>query len=324
MGVSFLKTPLVERLLTLTEEGLRKFIDPQVETILEVGNYIVDGGGKRLRPLLLLLIAEGGKIESPLLEERVLPLAVGIEYIHTASLLHDDVVDEAPTRRGRPSAHTIFGNAVSVLTGDYMYATALYLYSLYGTPKMIEVVSQAVRQMAEGQVLELKKVGELIDEKTYFDIIDGKTAVLFAAACAVGALASPSLRENYTDFWKFGLHLGRAFQLIDDALDYEGSEEQLGKPAGQDLLEGKTTYPLLAVLDKLDPQRVKKVLLETSQDEIEDTVNLVRELGGVEKTKERAREELSRAREILNGTNLKGEVKEILNQLVDFIVERTY
>ena len=141
MGVSFLKTPLVERLLTLTEEGLRKFTDPQVEAILEVGNYIVDGGGKRLRPLLLLLIAKGGKIESPLLEERVLPLAVGIEYIHTASLLHDDVVDEAPTRRGRPSAHTIFGNAVSVLTGDYMYATALYLYSLYGDSEMIKVVS---------------------------------------------------------------------------------------------------------------------------------------------------------------------------------------
>jgi octaprenyl-diphosphate synthase len=324
MGVSFLKTPLVERLLNLTEEALKKFIDSHIEAILEVGNYIVDGGGKRLRPLLLLLIADGGGTEKTTLENKVLPLAVGIEYIHTASLLHDDVVDEAPTRRGKPSAHTLFGNAVSVLTGDYMYATALYLFSLYGNPKMIEVVSRAVRQMAEGQVLELKKVGELIDEKTYFEIIDGKTAVLFAASSAVGALASPNLREDYTDFWKFGLHLGRAFQLIDDALDYEGSQEQLGKPTGQDLLEGKTTYPLLAVLDRLDPQRVKKILLQASQKEIEDTVKLVRELGGVAKTKERAREELSLAREILNNSNLKGEVKEILNQLVDFIVERTY
>ncbi|RTZ68946.1 MAG: polyprenyl synthetase family protein [Aquificaceae bacterium] len=325
MGASFLKTPLVERFLALTEEGLKKFIDSQVRSILEVGNYIVEGGGKRLRPLLVLLIAKGGGLENKPLEERVVPLAVGIEYIHTASLLHDDVVDNAQTRRGRPSAHTIFGNAVSVLTGDYMYATALYLYSVYGTPKMIEVVSNAVRLMAEGQVLELKKVGELIDEKTYFEIIDGKTAVLFGASSAVGALASPNLRETYHDFWNFGVYLGRAFQLIDDALDYEGSETKLGKPVGQDLMEGKTTYPLLAVLEKIgDTQEVKKILLNGSPEEVKNLVNLVRELGGVEKTKERARKELSQAREILNRSNLKGEVREILNQLVDFVAERTY
>ena len=320
MGSSFLKHPLVVELLEKTEEGLRRFLNPNVKTILEIGGYIIDGGGKRLRPLLTLLIARGGGGDT----DKTLPLAVGIEYIHTASLLHDDVVDEAETRRGKAAAHKVFGNAVSVLTGDYMYATALYLYSLHGNAEMIKVVSEAVRMMAEGQVLELKKVGELIDEDTYFEIIDGKTSALFAAASAVGALASPNLRDFQDEFWNFGLHLGRAFQLIDDALDYDGDSQKVGKPVGQDLKEGKTTYPLLAVLKHLDPKEVKEVLLDTSNGKVENFVSLVRELGGVEKTRERARKELSLAREILDKSPLNGEVKEILGGIIDFVVERTY
>ena len=317
----FLEHPLVEKALKLTEEGLKKFIDSHVGFILEAGNYIVEGGGKRLRPLLLLLISHNGNGNF----EKNVPLAVGIEYIHTASLLHDDVVDEADTRRGKRAAHRVFGNGVAVLTGDYMYATALYLFSKHGTPKMIEVVSEAVRKMAEGQVLELKKVGELIDEETYFEIIDGKTGVLFAAAAAVGALASERLKPHWEKLWRFGLALGRAFQLVDDALDYEGDSKKVGKPVGQDLKEGKTTYPLLSVLNEIeDLQRVKEVLNSPEGEGAEEIVKLVRKLGGVEKTKERARKELTLARELLNEVPLNGEVKEILNQLVEFIVQRTY
>ena len=320
MGSSFLKHPLVVELLEKTEEGLRRFLNPNVKTILEIGGYIIDGGGKRLRPLLTLLIARGGGGDT----DKTLPLAVGIEYIHTASLLHDDVVDEAETRRGKAAAHKVFGNAVSVLTGDYMYATALYLYSLHGNAEMIKVVSEAVRMMAEGQVLELEKVGELIDEKTYFEIIDGKTSALFAAASAVGALASPNLRDFQDEFWNFGLHLGRAFQLIDDALDYDGDAQKVGKPVGQDLKEGKTTYPLLSVLEHLDLKGVKDILLDTSNGKVENFVSLVRKLGGVEKTRERARKELSLAREILDKSPLNGEVREILGGIIDFVVERTF
>ncbi len=322
MGNSPFSNSTVRELLKLTEEGLRKFLDPSVGAVLEIGNYIIDGGGKRLRPLILLLTAKGFGLDEETLKKKVLPLAVGIEYIHTASLLHDDVVDEADTRRGKKAAHKVFGNGVAVLTGDYMYANALYLYSVYGTAEMIEKVSTAVKMMAEGQVLELKKVGELIDEKTYFEIIDGKTSALFAASASVGVLAA-SQNGNLADrFWTFGLSLGRAFQLIDDALDYEGDPKKVGKPLGQDLKEGKTTYPLLAVLDKLDAEEVKKVLL--SSEGVESLVSLVRELGGVERTKERARKELSLAREILTESPLGGEEKEILLSLVDFVVERTY
>ena len=325
MAENFFSSPLVKDFLSLIETNLKGYLDSHVKTILDIGNYITEGGGKRLRPLLVLLIAKGGNVEGETLKNKVVPLAVGIEYIHTASLLHDDVVDEAPTRRGKPSAHKVFGNAVAVLTGDYMYANALYLFSRYGNKKMKEVVSEAVKKMAEGQVLELKKVGELIDEETYFQIIDGKNAVLFAAAAAVGALNSPCLSFRWEDFWRFGLHLGRAFQLVDDALDYEGNAKKVGKPTGQDLKEGKTTYPLLSVLDKLgDQKEIKKVLLNGDEQEVSKIVNLVRKLGGVDNTKKRAREELFRAREVLKSNKLNGEVGNLLNSLLDFVVERTY
>ena len=321
---SLFSSPEVKRFLELTERGLRKFMDSDVALMLEVGNYIMDGGGKRLRPVLTMAVARAGGIGEELLEKNVVPLAVGIEYIHTASLLHDDIVDDAETRRGKKAAHKVFGNAVAVLTGDYMYANALYLYSVYGNQTMIKVVSEAVKMMSEGQLLEIKKVGELIDEIEYFEIIDGKTSALFGSSAAVGALASEDFREAYHDWWNFGLYIGRAFQLIDDALDYEGDEKSLGKPAGQDLKEGKVTYPLLAVVDKLDKELLKKAILDGDEEAIREVVEKVKELGGVELTKERARVELNKARFVLEKYELKNGMDRFLNELVDFIVERTY
>jgi len=324
MSSSIFSSPEVKKFLELTEKGLKKFLDTDVALLLDVGNYIIDGGGKRLRPLLTMAVARGGGVTEGDLELRVVPLAVGIEYIHTASLLHDDVVDDADTRRGKKAAHKVFGNAVAVLTGDYMYANALYLYSEYGNQTMIKVVSEAVKLMAEGQLLEIKKIGELIDEIEYFEIIDGKTSSLFGSASAVGALASEKLKEHYYDWWNFGLYIGRAFQLIDDALDYEGNEKVLGKPAGQDLREGKVTYPLIAVLDKLDKEEVKRIILSGNEEEIKQLVEKVKELGGVELTKERARAELTKAKFILEKYQLENGMDRLLAQLIDFIVERTY
>jgi len=139
----------------------------------------------------------------------------------------------------------------------------------------------------------------------------------------VGALAG-DLREQYGAFWRFGLSIGRAFQLIDDALDYDGKAEILGKPVGLDLAEGKTTYPLLSVKEYLNPEKVRKTLIHGSEEDIKELLQKVRQLGGVEKTKERARKEINHAREILESINLQGEEKEVLNQILDFIVERTY
>ncbi len=324
MASSPFSHPEVKRFLELTEGGLKRFMDSDVALMLEVGNYIVDGGGKRLRPVLTMALARGGGVDGKALEERVVPLAVGIEYIHTASLLHDDIVDDAETRRGKTAAHRVFGNAAAVLTGDYMYANALYLYSVYGTTEMIRLVSEAVKMMAEGQLLEIKKVGELIDEVEYFQIIDGKTSALFGASAGVGALSSEKLSTHYYDWWNFGLYLGRAFQLIDDALDYAGDEKKLGKPAGQDLREGKTTYPLIAVLDRLDGEKVKRALTGDDEALIKEVVEEVKRLGGVELTKERARAELKKALFILEKHQLENGMGEFLNSLIEFVVERTY
>ncbi|NPB07747.1 MAG: polyprenyl synthetase family protein [Aquificae bacterium] len=300
-------------LLKVIEEGLLRELNPKVKLVLETGRYIVEGGGKRLRPLLTLLTCGmcGGNPED------ALPLGVGLEYIHVASLLHDDVVDGAESRRGRKSANLVFGNGVAVLTGDYMYAKALHLFSTYGNMEMIRIVSSAVMDMAEGQVLEISKVGDIITEEEYFRIIDGKTAVLFGACLGVGAIKGGC--ENWSELFEAGLRIGRAFQLVDDALDYEGDPQKLGKPTGNDLREGKCTYPLIAVLEKLDREWVKRVL--RGREEPEALRQEVVRLGGTLKAKERAREELSRARKIIESYP-PGEYREEILRIVDFIVER--
>ncbi len=167
------------------EDELSKFMDSHVEFILKVGGYILSSGGKRLRPVLVLTFSKLLKGEN---QDRDYPLAVAMEYLHTASLLHDDVVDGADTRRGKPSANRIFGNDTVVLTGDYMYANALYLFSIYGDMDMIKNVSDSVKKMSEGQLLELKKIGDIdMSYDEYFRILEGKTAVLFGSCCYVGA-----------------------------------------------------------------------------------------------------------------------------------------
>ncbi|RMH06119.1 MAG: polyprenyl synthetase family protein [Aquificota bacterium] len=293
--------------LSLIEEELLKHLDPEVRYVFEVGNYILSSGGKRIRPLLTLLTCKvlGGK------EEIALPLAVGIEYVHVASLLHDDVVDNAQTRRGKKSANLVFGEKACVLTGDYMYAKALSLYSEYGSIESIRVLSDAVMKMSQGQVLELINLGKLIDEETYFKVIDYKTGALFGACLAVGALCA-----NRTDYWRFysvGIKLGRAFQLIDDALDYVGDEKKLGKPAGNDLREGKCTYPLISLLDKLSQKELK--LFYEKPEELRKTVV---ELGGVERTKQRARQELQEVINFFEGL----EGSDALRELFFSVVER--
>ncbi|RMH79572.1 MAG: polyprenyl synthetase family protein [Acidobacteria bacterium] len=291
-----------ERELSLVRGELLKHLDPDVKDVLEVGSYILSSGGKRIRPLLTLLTCRtlGGD------EERALPLAIGIEYVHVASLLHDDVVDGAEFRRGKKSANLLFGNEVCVLTGDYMYAKALSLYAKYGDLRCIDVLSDAVMKMSQGQLLELKNLGRIIDEDTYFKIVDYKTGALFGACMAVGALMSG--REDYWDFYKVGTRVGRAFQLVDDALDYSGDEEKLGKPTGLDLSEGKCTYPLIAVVDRLREDQLGYFF----NGMVEELRELVLELGGVEKTVKRANEEIEEVLKFLEGFDKDGILKELL------------
>jgi len=287
------------------------YLDPEIKLVEDVGKHILSAGGKRLRPLLMMEVCRmlGGDVE------RVVPLAVGIEYIHMASLLHDDVVDGAHTRRGRPSANALFGNQAVVLGGDYFYAKALWLYANYGNLQAVEMVSRAVMHMSQSQLLELLALGKLISEEEYFRIIDGKTGALFGASMGVGALMAESPLAE--EFYQMGLKVGRAFQLIDDALDYSSSEERLGKPVGNDLREGKCTYPLLSVLDHLDLQWVLERFGRGNTQELRERVVL---LGGVENTKKRAEEEIAPVLELVG----KFENSQTLLQLIKGIVNRDH
>jgi octaprenyl-diphosphate synthase len=287
------------------------YLDPEIKLVEDVGRHILSAGGKRLRPLLMMEVCRvlGGDVE------RVIPLAVGIEYIHMASLLHDDVVDGAHIRRGRPSANILFGNQAVVLGGDYFYAKALWLYANYGNLQAVEMVSRAVMHMSQSQLLELLSLGKLISEEEYFRIIDGKTGALFGASMGVGALMAESPLAE--EFYQMGLKVGRAFQLIDDALDYSSSEERLGKPVGNDLREGKCTYPLLSVLDHLDKRWVLERFGKGNTEELRERVVL---LGGVENTKRRAEEEIAPVLEFVG----KFENSQALVQLIRSIVNRDH
>lgn len=289
----------------LTQKIL-SYLDPEVREVYDISSYIISAGGKGIRPLLTIRVCQalGGDTE------RVIPLAVGIEYVHIASLLHDDVVDNAQTRRGRKSANVVYGNQACVLTGDYMYAKALSLYSLYGNLKSIQILSDAVMKMSQGQLLELRSLGKLIDEEVYFRIIDFKTGALFGACMAVGALMAG--REDYWEFYRAGILAGRAFQLIDDALDYAGSEEKLGKPVGSDLAEGKCTYPLISVIRELKEEG-KRLFYNKRTEELRREV--IR-LGGVEKTRARAEKELRKVLHFVRGWDTTGSVENLILKLV--------
>ena len=308
------------------EEELSKYMDSYVEWIVKIGNYILSSGGKRLRPALVLTFSKLLKGEN---EDRDYPIAVAMEYLHTASLLHDDVVDGAETRRGKTSANRVFGNDTTVLTGDYMYANALYLFSVYGDMDMIKNVSDAVKRMAEGQLLELKKIGDIdITFDEYFKILEGKTAVLFASCCYVGTALGNGTKEQKEGAYRYGMNIGLAFQLIDDLLDYIADEKKLGKPVCNDLREGKITYPLLSVLNDLSPEEkefVKKVIRDINPDKehIEVVKNMVKEKGGFDKTLDKAKTLVEEAIKELD-IFPKNEYFEQLEKLAKYIVEREF
>ncbi len=308
------------------EEELSKYIDSEVEFILRIGNYILSSGGKRLRPILVLTFAKGIRGENL---PGDYPIAVAMEYLHTASLLHDDVVDGASIRRNKPSANVVFGNDTVVLTGDYMYANALYLFSIYGNIDMIKNVSDSVKKMAEGQLLELKKIGDFdLTEEEYFKIVEGKTAVLFASCCYVGAELAGASEEEKGSAYKYGLYLGYAFQIIDDLLDYTGSERRVGKPVHNDLREGKVTYPLLSIRDRLsfeEKNLVKKLLTDRNPDEkhIKEVVNIVLSKGGKDFSIKKAEDFVYAAVSQLE-IFPKNEYFSKLTKLAKYVVERDF
>ncbi len=231
--------------LQQVEKCINDHLISEIKLIPEIAHHLIDSGGKRFRPLLLLICARLCGYHG---EERF-PMATVMEYIHTATLLHDDVIDEAVIRRGKDSANKVFGNSVSILVGDFLCFKAFMLMSAIRNNDIFELVSQMGNIMSEGEVFQLTKCGDVnMTEAEYLSIIEKKTAVLISAACAVGAILGNATKENIAALSAFGMNAGMAFQITDDVLDYTAKGKEFGKSIGKDLEEGKITLPLIFAL----------------------------------------------------------------------------
>ena len=281
------------------DEVIRKRLKSEVALVDQIGNYIVGAGGKRIRPRLVLLFSAALGHAGANRHE----LAAIIEFIHTATLLHDDVVDESALRRGRPTANALFGNAASVLVGDFLYSRAFQMMVEVGRMRVLEVLSDATNVIAEGEVLQLMNMHDAdLAIEDYLRVIRYKTAKLFEASARLGAVIADAPREIEDACADFGRALGTAFQLIDDLLDYEGDTAALGKNVGDDLREGKPTLPLLFAMAHGTPQESLLIRHAIEHGEVErltEIVQIVRRTGAIDATRAAARREAEHARERL-------------------------
>lgn len=291
--------------------------------INEIGRYIISNGGKRLRPMLLLLAAKalGG------VSDKHLILAAVIEFIHTATLLHDDVVDESELRRGNQTANAVWGNAASVLVGDYLYSSAFEMMVRTDNMRVMGILSKTTTAIAEGEVLQLLNCNNpQTTEAKYLEVIARKTAILFSAATQLAAVISNASDEIETALASYGQHLGIAFQLIDDALDYQATAEELGKNLGDDLAEGKPTLPLIYAIEHGTSEEAD-IIIDAIKNGRRDAFNAVYEIitrtKAIEYTTDRADEEAQRAIDALNVLP-ESEYKEALISLAKFAVQRNY
>jgi octaprenyl-diphosphate synthase len=266
-----------------------------VPLVGEVARYIISAGGKRLRPVLLLLTcgALGFK------DSQRYNLAAVIEFIHTATLLHDDVVDESTLRRGRPTANENFGNPASVLVGDFLYSRAFQMMVDAGNMRIMQILADATNVIAEGEVQQLMNMHDAsLDEEGYLRVIRSKTAKLFEASARLGAVLAASPTATETACADYGQALGTAFQVIDDVLDYDGNAAEMGKNLGDDLREGKTTLPLILAMQRgseTQRQTVREAIETGSVDSLSEIVTIVRETGALEATRDAAAAEAQRA-----------------------------
>ena len=249
-------------------------LDSNVDLINQMSHYIISSGGKRIRPLLLLLCARATDYDG----DYHYSMAVVIELIHTATLLHDDVVDQSTTRRGQETANELWGNAPSVLVGDFLYSRAFEIMVEPNSMEIMKILSKATNQISEGEVLQLLNIKNAnVTQKEYYRVIERKTACLFKAACQIAGILSNSNQKVIEAMGKFGMHLGNAFQIIDDTLDYESDSKIIGKEVGDDLSEGKVTLPMIYALEKTTKSD-KKILTDAIQNADASNINQVVEI----------------------------------------------
>jgi octaprenyl-diphosphate synthase len=319
---------------TLTDEDVER-VDQHLKDLLkvdnrlltEIGSYICKSGGKRIRPVLLLLSAQLAGYRGP--RERAVHLSAIIEFIHAATLLHDDVVDNAHMRRGNPSANHTWGNQLPVLVGDYLYATCFYLLVEDNNPEIMKTVSGATATITNGEILQLQKSRDFsLTEEEYIEIITKKTATLMAASCRIGAILGQVAREQEDALLGYGTDVGIAFQLMDDLLDYTSQEKALGKPVKNDLKEGNCTLPLIRTLQLAPPEEVKRIHSTAGRKECPEADllwidGLVKKYQADEYTLDRALWYVERAKQKLHLFQ-DSPYRQALLDLADYIVQRNF
>lgn len=305
------------------DELIIQRLQSDVVLINQMGHYIVNSGGKRLRPMLVLLSA--GSCGA--LDKRAHLVAAIIEFIHTATLLHDDVVDESHMRRGRETANDLWGNEASVLVGDFLYSRAFEMMVDVGDMRVMEILAHTTNTIAEGEVMQLMNLNDPdTSEEAYLEVIRSKTAKLFEAAAQLGAVLAGQDREAERAFAAYGMHLGTAFQLIDDVLDYEADQHNLGKELGDDLAEGKPTLPLIYALrtgSGMQTKLVRRAIEEGGRDMINDVLDVIHDTGAMDYTRELAEREAGRAISQMNAVP-GSQFKQMLIQLAEQAVKRDH
>jgi octaprenyl-diphosphate synthase len=308
--------------MTQVDAVIRRRLASDVALIDQIGNYIISAGGKRIRPQLVLLFSDALGFQG---QERY-ELAATVEFIHTATLLHDDVVDESALRRGRQTANALFGNAASVLVGDFLYSRAFQMMVSLNRMRVLDVLADATNVIAEGEVLQLMNMHDpdlAVDD--YLRVIRYKTAKLFEASARLGAVLAEAPAAVEEACAGYGRSLGTAFQLVDDLLDYEGATSQLGKNVGDDLREGKPTLPLLLAMARgtaAEREVIREAIEQGEVARLNDIVAIVRRTGAIDATREAARAEAEKARECLVRLPASGS-REALLELCFRSVERS-
>lgn len=309
--------------MAAVDQVIRTRLHSEVVLVNQVGEYIVNSGGKRLRPALVVLSAHAFGYQG----SHHHGLAAVVEFIHTATLLHDDVVDESALRRGHETANALFGNAASVLVGDFLYSRAFQMMVEVGQMRVMETLADATNIIAEGEVLQLLNCHDAdVDAANYMRVIHYKTAKLFEAAMRLGAILSGATASDEEAAAKYGMHLGTAFQLVDDVLDYSADESETGKHLGDDLAEGKPTLPLIYAMQHGSQAQAALVRTAIEQGDVgkfAEVLQIIRDTGALDFTRSQAMREVELACDAIS--HLAGsKYKDCLVQLANFAATRQY
>lgn len=318
LNLSDLLSPIQAELIQV-EQALKSVGGIQTPLVAQAIEYLFQQGGKRLRPAVVLLTARFGQVEL----DRKIILAAAMETLHTATLVHDDMIDKSATRRGHPTINSLWGHGATVLAGDYLFARAASFAAATGNIRVVELFSEVLMTIVDGELNQMIKAGGIPTEEEYYQRIYGKTASLFAASTETAAALCGINQEQSAHLYDYGYNLGLAFQIIDDVLDFTSTEEELGKPVGSDLLSGNITLPVIIYLREHPEETILWQILgnKGQEEELQRWVTLIRDSDAPQKASAQARHFIERAQTALEALPPLPE-RQVMHDLAEYIIER--